>query len=162
MAEKNKKLTQKESNFIVQCLYDGDKNVEILDKFEKEYGRRLSDSAIGYYRRLHADDLEDNQKEAIKFSKQIGYSRMSNRINLLEKMIRKIAEEWDKNEDYDKKHSQLITDLQKVMTMMQSHLGENISNTKIETPGGTTIEVKVLEIPTMSSDDPIAGEIVLV
>jgi len=156
MAKTLRRMTKEETDFIIQGLYDGDRNVDILDKFEEKFGRRLDDQTIGYHRKKHADDLADHEKEAVKYNKQIGFSRMSNRIKLLEKMIRKIAEEWDKNEDYDKKHSQLITDLQKVMTMMQSHLGENISNTKIETPGGTTIEVKVLEIPTMSSDDPIA------
>ena len=158
MARQLKRMNKEETEFIVQGLYDGDRNVDILDKFEEKFGRRIDDQTIGYHRKKHADDLADHEKEAVKYNKQIGFSRMSNRIKLLEKMIRKIAEEWDKDEDYDKKHSQLITDLQKVMAMMTQCLGENITNTSIQTPGGTTIEVKVIDIPVISEDDPLNGD----
>ena len=152
----NKKFTKEQIDFIVQALYDGDRNVDILEKFEKQFDRKISDQVVGGYRKKHQDELMDLEQEAIKYSKQVGYTKISNRIRFLEKIIRKIAEEWDKDEEYTKKHSQLITDLQKAIVMLQSHLGENITDTTITSSGGTQIQIKMIDIPVLGEDDPIA------
>ena len=149
------KFTAQELAEIKQKYYDGYKDQQIVDFCKEEFDKTIVYQTAKYYRKKWAEEILAHQDEVIKEVKTVGYCLISQRIKAIESLIdRQIQEFHSDKGKYGSNHSRIIADLQKTIAMLQSHLKENDGFT-IETAGGTKIITSIVEIPTISENDPL-------
>lgn len=145
------KFTQEERNKIVGWLCAGLSNSELVKLVADNFSKEISWQLINQYRRTHSKKISEMEQQSRDASKYIGYSKISTRIKALEGLVALILSKFDENDDWDARSSRLVTDLGKVISMLQQHLGEEMVGNTVEASSGNAKIVTTLVIPSFDN-----------